>query len=126
MAQVLGDVAVGSNAARGNLGDDGRHPLEERSLFVGLNGHGDNPASLTEYSEGYRKNRGRPAGAFSIQPSQLHNFRTLRVCFGGRSVACDFVDLAQSGNYSVVTLPAQPGDYSVTVFPAQKPPALAR
>ena len=51
VAQVLGDVAVGSNAARGDLGDDGRHPLEERSLFVGLNGHGDNPASLTEYSE---------------------------------------------------------------------------
>ena len=35
------------------------------------------------------------------------------------STACDFVDLAQSGNYSVVTLPAQPGDYAVTVFPAQ-------
>jgi len=29
------------------------------------------------------------------------------------------VELAQSGNYSVVTLPAQPGDYAVTVFPAQ-------
>ena len=71
VAQVLGDVAVGSNAARGNPGDDGPDALEERSLFVGLNGHGDNPASLTEYSERYRKNRGRPAGAFSIQPSQL-------------------------------------------------------
>ena len=71
VAQVLGDVAVGSNAARGDLGDDGRHLLEERSLFVGLNDHSDNPASLTEYSEEYRKNRGRPAGVFSIQPSQL-------------------------------------------------------
>ena len=38
--------------------------------------------------------------------------------FGGLSPACDFVDLVQSGNYSVVTLPAQPGDYSVTAFPA--------
>ena len=47
-----------------------------------------------------------------------------------RSQRCDFVDLVQSGNYSVVTLPAQPGDYSVTVFPAQNgfftPPEFTR
>jgi len=34
-------------------------------------------------------------------------------------MACDFTALVQSGNYSVVTLPAQPGNYSVTAFPAQ-------
>ena len=39
--------------------------------------------------------------------------------FGGLSEPCDFVELAQSGNYSVVTLSAQPSDYAVTVFPAQ-------
>ena len=39
--------------------------------------------------------------------------------FGGLSPACDFMDLVQSGNYSVVTLPAHPGEYSVTAFPAQ-------
>ena len=29
VAQVLGDVAVGSNAARGNLGDDGPDAFEK-------------------------------------------------------------------------------------------------
>ena len=53
--EVLGDIAVGSNAARGDLGDDGPDALEEGSLFVRLNGHGEKPASLTEYSEGTGK-----------------------------------------------------------------------
>jgi hypothetical protein len=52
---VLSNVAVGGNPTRGNPGDDGPDALEEGSLFVRLNGHGEKPASLTEYSEGTGK-----------------------------------------------------------------------
>ena len=48
-----------------------------------------------------------------LSPATPESTRSLR------SQRCDFMDLVQSGNYSVVTLPAQPGDYSVTAFPAQ-------
>ena len=53
-----------------------------------------------------------------LPPVEIVYFEIQKL-LSGCSVACDFADLAQSGNYSVVTLPAQPGNYSVTAFPAQ-------
>ena len=61
-----------------------------------------------------------PSGAETANPERIRvEGWKVENLFGGLSPACDFMDLVQSGNYSVVTLPAHPGEYSVTAFPAQ-------
>ena len=56
-----------------------------------------------------------PVGKIPIQSGEIRGRSDgrqdawLEALFGGLSMACNFADLVQSGNYSVVTLPAQPG-----------------
>ena len=47
--QVRGNVAVGGDAARRNLGDNGPDALEEGSVWVGTHAHGAMPTSRREH-----------------------------------------------------------------------------